>query len=248
MRRQFSPTQKATVALAALKGDKTINQIASEYEVNPTQVKQWRDKVKAAAAEAFADNSKKANSAPSSNAQIDELHRVIGKRDAELEWLKKKLHGRGSESLNPRSLTALIEPEHPTLTISRQAELLGLSRRSYYYQPVVNEAEVVRLKQHLNAVDEIYTKYPFYGTRRIDHELKKSYGINIGRERIRHLMEKLGLEAIYPKPNTKQALSSAPHISLLAARHHRCLSRPHLGYGYYLHPDLRRLCVFGSYH
>ncbi len=94
MRRQFTPTQKAAIALAALKGDKTINQIASDHEVNPTQVKQWRDKVKAAAADAFADGRKQSSAAPS-GPHIDELHRVIGVRDAELEWLKKKLHGLG---------------------------------------------------------------------------------------------------------------------------------------------------------
>ncbi len=93
MRRQFSSEQKARVALAALKGDKTINQIASEYEVNPTQVKQWRDKLKATAAEAFSDGRKGSKQAVASSSQIDELHRVIGVRDAELEWLKKKLHG-----------------------------------------------------------------------------------------------------------------------------------------------------------
>ena len=93
MRRQFTPAQKAAVALAALKGDKTINQVASEFEVNPTQVKQWRDKLKATAAETFSDGRKGSKLTVTSSAQIDELHRVIGVRDAELEWLKKKLHG-----------------------------------------------------------------------------------------------------------------------------------------------------------
>lgn len=98
MRRQFSPTQKAAVALAALKGDKTINQVASEYEVNPTQVKQWRDAAKSALPEAFTDTRKRSSDgsvATASQAQVDELHRVIGVRDAELEWLKKKIHGLG---------------------------------------------------------------------------------------------------------------------------------------------------------
>ncbi len=104
----------------------------------------------------------------------------------------------------PSNLVPLIDPNHQALTISRQAELLGVSRRSYYYQPVVNEAEKARLKQHLNAVDEIYTKRPYYGTRRIQYELEKSYGICVGLERIRHLMRRLGLEAIYPKPDTSQ--------------------------------------------
>lgn len=97
MRRQFTPTQKATIALAALKGDKTINQVASEYEVNPTQVKQWRDAAKAALPEAFTDKRKRSGgeTATATQSQVDELHRVIGVRDAELEWLKKKIHGLG---------------------------------------------------------------------------------------------------------------------------------------------------------
>ena len=95
MRRQFTPEQKAAVALSALKGDKTINQIASEFEVNPTQVKKWRDAVKGSMPEVFTDKRKKAARAVDTSRQIDELHRVIGVRDAELEWLKKKIHGLG---------------------------------------------------------------------------------------------------------------------------------------------------------
>lgn len=96
MRRQFTPTQKAAVALAALKGDKTINQIASDHEVNPTQVKLWRDAAKAILPEAFADKRKRTSAdGLTAQAHVDELHRVIGVRDAELEWLKKKIHGLG---------------------------------------------------------------------------------------------------------------------------------------------------------
>ena len=118
--------------------------------------------------------------------------------------------GFSSSQLRPRDLANLIDPNHPSLTIGHQAELLGISRDSYYYQPAVNETEIARLKRHLDAVDEIYTKYPFYGTRRIQYELANNsmYGIEIGRERIRHLMAQLGLKAIYPKPNTSKP---APH-------------------------------------
>jgi putative transposase len=106
--------------------------------------------------------------------------------------------------LRPRDLVSLIDPHHPSLTISHQAKLLDLDRQAYYYQPVVNEAEEARLKLHLNAIDEIYTERPYYGTRRMLHELESRYGICIGRDRIRHLMQRLGLEAIYPKPNTSK--------------------------------------------
>lgn len=97
MRRQFTPTQKASVALAALAGDKTINQVAAQFEVHPTQVKQWRDAAKAALPEAFTDKHGRGGgeAATATQSQVDELHRVIGVRDAELEWLKKKIHGLG---------------------------------------------------------------------------------------------------------------------------------------------------------
>ena len=95
MRRQFTPEQKAQVAFAACKGDKTINQIAAEYEVHPTQIKQWRDALKSGAAELFSDGRKADKTNATTQAQIDELHRVIGVRDAELLWLKKTVHRMG---------------------------------------------------------------------------------------------------------------------------------------------------------
>ena len=109
-----------------------------------------------------------------------------------------------SNELRPRDITKLIDVDHPRLTISRQAKLLGLARRSYYYQPIVNYVAIAELKRQLNAVDEIYTKYPFYGNRRIRYELESSYDIIVGRDRVRSLMSKLGLEAVYPKPNTSK--------------------------------------------
>lgn len=108
------------------------------------------------------------------------------------------------DALRPRDLASFINPNHTAFSITKQTELIGLARRSYYYKPAVNEAAIARLKVELNAVDAIYTKRPYYGTRRMLIELERSYDIHIGRERIRHLMATLGLEAIYPKPNTSK--------------------------------------------
>lgn len=110
MRRQFTPEQKAQVALAALKGDKTTNQVAAEFEVHPTQVKQWRDALKAIAPEAFTDKRTVDKTKASAQAQIDELHRVIGVRDAELLWLKKTIHGLDGECR--RTASARSRPIH----------------------------------------------------------------------------------------------------------------------------------------
>lgn len=112
----------------------------------------------------------------------------------------------------PRDLTPLIEPNHSLLTVSRQAELLGLSRRSVYYQPVDNTDAQALLKRDMDAIDAIYTDYPFYGSRRMRLELLDRYGIDLGRARIRSVMRLLGLEAMYPKPNTSKPGVGTGHV------------------------------------
>src|ERR1700678_235364 len=117
-----------------------------------------------------------------------------------------------SSAICPRDLSALIEPDHTSLTVSRQTELLGLSRRSYYYDPADNTDAQALLKRDMDAVDAVYTDYPFYGSRRMGLELLDRYGIDIGRERIRRVMQLLGLQAIYPKPNTSKPGEGTGHV------------------------------------
>ena len=94
----------------------------------------------------------------------------------------------------------LIEPEQ-LIPISRQCELFGLARSSFYYEPaIVDEYNLFLMR----LIDEQYTQTPFYGTRRMTACLRATgYGVN--RKRIRRLMRLMGLEAIYPKPNLSRA-------------------------------------------
>ena len=88
MKKVFTPQQKATVALAAIRGDKTVSQIASDYEVHPTQVQQWKKTMLENISSIFTD--KRTKEGKPERELIDELYRVIGQRDIELGWLKKK--------------------------------------------------------------------------------------------------------------------------------------------------------------
>lgn len=81
------------------------------------------------------------------------------------------------------------------MSIVRQAQLLGISRSSIYYEPVADEDDI----RIMHAIDEIFTKYPFYGSRRIGYELEKTYELTVNRKHIQRLMRLMGLEAIYPK-------------------------------------------------
>jgi len=90
MKKVFTPQQKAAVALEAIKGAKTISQIASIYEVHPTQVQQWKKVLQENISSVFADKRKRKGKPEQE--LLDELYRTIGQRDIELGWLKKKLH------------------------------------------------------------------------------------------------------------------------------------------------------------
>ena len=92
----------------------------------------------------------------------------------------------------------LIEPDHPTLSVSEQCALLGLPRSTWYYQPVAADAWTQEL---LNRLDEQYTRTPFYGSRRMTAWLR-SQGYSVNRKRVRRRLQLLGLERIYPTPRT----------------------------------------------
>jgi putative transposase len=96
---------------------------------------------------------------------------------------------------------AAIENGHPILSVTRQAALLDISRGSLYYTPKEREAD----KRHMDMIDNIYTDLPFYGSRRIRNELCDRFGEQVCRERVQRLMRLMGIEAIYPKPNTSRA-------------------------------------------
>jgi len=92
----------------------------------------------------------------------------------------------------------LIENQNKMIPVGRQAELLGIARSRIYYQPRVDPYNL----ELMHLIDEVYTKTPFYGSRRIRETLKRK-GYFLNRKRIQRLM---GIEAIYPKPNL-----SKPH-------------------------------------
>jgi putative transposase len=99
----------------------------------------------------------------------------------------------------PASIDAqrlLIDVDHPQLSISRQCELLGLNRSSYYYEPAVETRENLAL---MRVIDQQYTDHPDFGSRRMTIWLGER-GHEVNRKRVQRLMRLMGLEAIYPKP------------------------------------------------
>jgi transposase len=87
-RRRFTQEFKAKVALAAVRGDKTASELASQFGVHTSQVTTWKKRLFEGAAELFADGQKR--SPEESSAKEQELFEQIGRLKMEVEWLKKK--------------------------------------------------------------------------------------------------------------------------------------------------------------
>jgi len=99
--------------------------------------------------------------------------------------------------LDIESKRNLIDGGQNGLTIKRQCELLELPRSTLYYQPCIDSPRNIEL---MRLMDEIYTQNPEYGSRRIRFELN-TIGHPVGRDLVRTLMRRMGIEAVYPKPN-----------------------------------------------
>ena len=89
----------------------------------------------------------------------------------------------------------LVDRENHNITLGRQAELLGISRSSLYYKSEVNERDVILM----NLIDTIFTEDPTYGKRTIAHLIRRDHKILVGKQHIRTLMTKMGINPIYPK-------------------------------------------------
>jgi len=91
----------------------------------------------------------------------------------------------------------MIEPGHE-LSLSRQCGLLTLARSSVYYRPTPTPEEELRLMREL---DELHLEHPWMGSRSLRDQLRRR-GFSVGRDRVRRLMRKIGIRAVYRPPRT----------------------------------------------
>ena len=94
----------------------------------------------------------------------------------------------------------MIEIDHPHLSIRRQCDLIGLHRGTFYYTPA---GETPLNLELMRQIDEEYTRHPFYGSPKMTIYLQRR-GYAINHKRVERLMQKMGLRAVCPSPQTSQ--------------------------------------------
>ena len=171
--------------IEVLREEKTLNEIAAEYEIHPNQLSRWKAEFISNAGRVFSKETDEVEKVKQSyEKERDELLKQIGQLSYEVAWLKKNL----ADSNSREDRMKMIDREEKKLSIKRQAELLGINRTSLYYKPVPVTDEEYLIKR---IIDEVYTVHPEYGYRRMTNILHRDYHIQINRKRTRRYMREM---------------------------------------------------------
>ncbi|WP_371695654.1 IS3 family transposase [Pigmentiphaga sp. D-2] len=190
-RRTHSAAFKAKVALAAVKGDRTLAELAQQFDVHPNQITEWKRQLQEKAADVFGSAGQSNNEPP---ADLKVLHAKIGQLTLENDFLGKRAHQGGIAERK-----AMIDRTH-ALPVSRQAKLVGIARSSVYYQArPVNDRDLMLMRR----IDELHLEFPFAGARMLARLLRRD-GHEVGRRHVGTLMKRMGVKALYCKPNTSR--------------------------------------------
>lgn len=182
---------KTKLVLEVLKGDQTINEIASVHNVIPKNLINWKATF-LANAEMAMEPSKAVKEYKDEIAkkeqEIEVLQKTVGKITVERDWLEGKLVSLGSSDH-----TNLIEPKLETLSLSRQCELLKVNRSSLYYKPKLNEKKEL-IMEHLQVIHTL-PYLSMYGSLKVHRQLLED-GFNISVNSVAKYRKELGLKAV----------------------------------------------------
>ena len=115
-------------------------------------------------------------------------------------------------TLSKKERKKLVEKEGGEISVKEQVKLLGVSRSSVYYEKKEPSEEEVKIKHR---IDELYTDYPFYGSRKMAAQLRRESWM-INRKRVQRYMREMGLEGIRPsKKGSKKGMGGKIYPYLL---------------------------------
>ena len=180
---------KTKIVLEVLKGEETLNEIASKYKKTTKNIQNWKSiflsnaVVAMEPARAVKEYKEEIEGLKAKN---DEYAKIVGKLTVENNWMSKKL-----KSLDSKKRQAIVEFKLSDISITRQSELLGIARSGLYYLPKNNEYEI-SIKNHIQS---IYNEIPMYGYLKVHKQLLED-GFRVSVNTVQKYRQELGLKAV----------------------------------------------------
>jgi len=197
-RKVYSADFKAKLVLEVLEGEKTLNEVASQYEILPKNLQNWKKQFLENMSLAF-DKSAVVKEYKNEIEELQKSNDNLAKKVGNLTIEKEFLEGKLVSLVSSKGRKTFVDTEH-NLSVNKQCKLLGIAKSSLYYEPVKKYSSAYELKL-LNLINEIYSEFPYYGTRRIVTALE-NMGYSVGRKLVKSMMEYMGIKAIYPTKKT----------------------------------------------
>jgi len=197
-RKVYSAEFKAKLVLEVLEGIDTVNQIASKYEVQPLNLRNWKKQFLENMSLAF-DKSAVVKEYKEEIEELkkskDSIAKKLGETIVEKEFLEGKLVSLASSKERKTLLDTKLN-----ISLNKQCALLKVNKSSLYYQPKkpFSTSKEITL---LDAINNIYSTFPSYGYRRITKQVQRD-GFNVGKKLVKKAMRYMGIKALYPKPKT----------------------------------------------
>ena len=183
-RKRYSAELKAKVALEALRGERTVAELGTKHGVRPTMITAWKKEGVEGGAGGFSGKAEATKGVR--EGEIEKLHAKIGQ-------LVERIFVESLRSMSLDRRRHTIDPQHLRLSIQRQCRLVSISRSAFYHQPV---GETPLNLELMRLLDAQFLATPWYGSRQMARCLRQQ-GYTVGRNRVRRLMAKMGLAAIY---------------------------------------------------
>ena len=236
-RRNHDAGFKARVALEALKGERTVSELAAAYGVHPTMIHQWKKALLEGAADIFERGGKKARRGRRGHgpgpARQD---RGAGRR--------QRFFVTKAQALDREVRRGMIERDHPVLSVGAQCRLLSISRSSFYHEP---QGETEMNLALMLLIDKQFLETPFYGVRQMTWHLRNE-GHAVNEKRIRRLMRLMRPHADLPEAGHQQAREGAQDLPLSAGRAAGRAAQPGLVRRHHLPADAAGLPLSGRDH
>lgn len=204
-RRNFSAEFKTKLVLQLLKGEKELNVLATENDIQPNLLRNWKKEFLANASLAF-DNKREDNlreKLAEERKEKAEYAKKVGQLTMQVDWLKKNLKKLSDLTTRVNLVRNLSTTKE--IPVSSGAKLLDINRTSVYYNGTPVSAEELECKA---IIDYLHTDNPAWGARQMSAQLKLR-GYNVGRRKAGRYMREMDITPIYPKMNLSKRMKQA---------------------------------------